>query len=350
MNEQERDRLIGLIVNHVADYRQGEIDRVDNAHVLSWLEQFEERDQPIILSEIERILGKTYISRASAKRFIERLAANDKLASATPNEFWKTIGFLRLQTRSRSQTDMLSLLNEVLKEKFDLSISSEKSSSNTFVYLDDVSFGGNQIKNDLIGWARDQKIKDATIHAILIGIHTYGEYYAKRELGTEFKARNITLKVWASARIENSPGRIKDAAVLWPTKLPDDEFVKKWEASLAPHKDYFKARTPGGAASTQLFSSEQNREVVEQAFLKKGAYIFSLSQNPQASMRPLGYSALRAGFGATLITYRNCPNNAPLVLWWGDPKGNSPLNRWTPLLQRRPRKADPGAALNEADF
>lgn len=351
METEERNRLIQLVVGHVADYRQDEIPRVDAPRVLSWLQQFEETDRPIILVETERMLSRTYISRAKAKSFIERLAVNKELAGDSPKDFWKAAGFLRLQSGSRSQADMLTLLDEVLAAKFELSTAPENSTNNTYVYLDDVSFSGNQIKNDLLRWYEQGQIKDSVVHVIAIGVHAYGEYYAKRALRKAFGQRNTSLKVWAAARIENSPNRVKDAGVIWPTQLPNEQYVKQWEATLAPHKDYFIPRPPGGAASTSLFTSEANREVIEQAFLKKGAYIFSLSKNPQASMRPLGYSALRTpGFGATLITYRNCPNNAPLVLWWGDPEGSPPLNQWTPLLQRRPRARDPGTDFDVVDI
>jgi hypothetical protein len=33
------------------------------------------------------------------------------------------------------------------------------------------------------------------------------------------------------------------------------------------------------------------------------------------------------GFGSTLVTFRNCPNNCPLAFWAGYP--------WYPLFQRK---------------
>ena len=46
------------------------------------------------------------------------------------------------------------------------------------------------------------------------------------------------------------------------------------------------------------------------------------------SARPLGFSLLKTlGFGATVVTHRNCPNNCPLALWAGDP--------WYPLFRRK---------------
>ena len=351
MDANEQKKLADLVVAHVADYRQDELDRVDAQHVLTWLAQFDEGTRDTILIETERLLGKRYISRVAAKKFIEALATNPKLAGEAPKEFWKGVGFLRLQASSKSQGDMLALLAEVLAEKFGLTTDSQESTNKTFVYLDDLSFSGNQIRNDLSRWVEKNDIRVSSVHVIVMAIHTQGQYYAKRQLLKLFNPRKIRLNFWASFRPENSPLNIKDAEVMWPTHLPDDPLVKKWEASFAAGEQYFNPRPPGGLASTKLFTSEKAREIVEQEFLKKGAYIYSLPQNPTRQMRPLGYSALRTpGFGATVATYRNCPNNAPLVMWWGNPKGNHPLNQWTPLLQRRPRAPDPGAEFDDVDI
>jgi hypothetical protein len=276
------------VVRRVADYRQQEIARVDANYVLKWLQQFEEGDQPIILSETERLLHKTYISRTAAKSWMGKLALNSDLAGNMPKDFWSTSGYLRLQTGSKSQTDMLTLLDEVLSEQFKLSTDSQTSTSNTYLYIDDISFSGNQVKNDLLGWAKKNDIRNAAVHIIVIGVYTNGEYYAKRELKKEFDERKISVRFWASARLQSGIGRIADAGVLWPTKLPDEQYVNQWKATLAPHTDYFKPRPPNGRGSTNLFSSEANREIVEQAFLKKGAYIFSLPKILKLPCDPLG--------------------------------------------------------------
>jgi hypothetical protein len=45
------------------------------------------------------------------------------------------------------------------------------------------------------------------------------------------------------------------------------------------------------------------------------------------SERPLGHMTLvTLGFGSLIVTYRNCPNNAPLALWVDHP--------WYPLFPR----------------
>src|SRR5262249_25439460 len=81
--------------------------------------------------------------------------------------------------------------------------------------------------------------------------------------------------------------------------------------------------------TNQVFSSEQGRQVLEQAFLRAGARIkYDLCPRLSEHQWPLGYDALCSpGFGSLLVTHRNCPNNCPLALWAGSP--------WFPLFPRR---------------
>jgi hypothetical protein len=67
---------------------------------------------------------------------------------------------------------------------------------------------------------------------------------------------------------------------------------------------------------------------VEQQFLLKGIKIREQSPLLPKYMRPLGNMVLETlGFGSTFVTFRNCPNNAPLAFWAGDP--------WYPLFPRK---------------
>src|SRR5205823_14973302 len=71
--------------------------------------------------------------------------------------------------------------------------------------------------------------------------------------------------------------------------------------------------------------------------LKAGARIkYELCPNLKENHWPLGYDVFKCvGFGSLLVTYRNCPNNCPLVLWAGDP--------WFPLS---PRKTNTQSAVD----
>src|SRR5690606_37344899 len=86
-------------------------------------------------------------------------------------------------------------------------------------------------------------------------------------------------------------------------------------------------RTPGSTGANLLFSSEAGRSLLEQEFLKAGVRLRELCPNLGITQRPLGHMTLDTlGFGSLIVTFRNCPNNAPLALWVGDP--------WYPLFPR----------------
>ena len=66
----------------------------------------------------------------------------------------------------------------------------------------------------------------------------------------------------------------------------------------------------------------------EQEFLKAGVRVRTLCPYFNEYMRPLGSNLMKTlGLGSLFVTYRNCANNTPLVLWAGDP--------WYPLFERK---------------
>jgi hypothetical protein len=82
------------------------------------------------------------------------------------------------------------------------------------------------------------------------------------------------------------------------------------------------------AQHDSIFSSEEGRATLEQQFLVAGVKIRRISPYLNEYQRPLGNSVLETlGFGTLIATFRNCPNNAPLALWAGNP--------WHPLFPRR---------------
>lgn len=123
--------------------------------------------------------------------------------------------------------------------------------------------------------------------------------------------------------------------------MSGDEFVDRYVQAVNEHRQNLNRSLPplfrpeNMPTQDSIFSSPTSRKVIEDAFLKAGAYIVSLPKSPNTSMRPLGYDYLESlGFGAILITYRNIANNCPLALWWGDPDKAHPLNAWYPLFPR----------------
>jgi hypothetical protein len=148
--------------------------------------------------------------------------------------------------------------------------------------------------------------------------------------------KNITIHVWRSVTLENRMKYKNNADVLWPTSLPEE--AKEYTIGKFP----FVARAIGG--TNKIFSGEANRSALEQALVRAGMRIRGFSQNPTSALRPLGFGPFGVGFGSTIVTYRNCPNNTPLAFWWGDPNAGAghPFSKWRPLV---PRKTYGGAGF-----
>jgi len=86
-------------------------------------------------------------------------------------------------------------------------------------------------------------------------------------------------------------------------------------------------RAAGNPGAAGLFSSDAAKILLEQEFLKAGVHIRQICPNLSAVQRPLGHMTLETlGFGSLIVTYRNCPNNAPLAFWVDAP--------WYPLFPR----------------
>lgn len=143
--------------------------------------------------------------------------------------------------------------------------------------------------------------------------------------------KSIMLHYWRSVTIENRNYYRRDCGVLWPSELPVDAATTAYLA--LPSRYPLQLRPVGGKLGP--FSSEEGRKLLEREFLVAGVKIRGLSQNPKDILRPLGYSPFGVGFGSMIVTYRNCPNNCPLALWWGDPNATSGPFHWYPLFPRK---------------
>lgn len=163
-----------------------------------------------------------------------------------------------------------------------------------------------------------------------------GEYLCIENLKRVAKNnnKNISFNVWAAIRPENRKSYKNSSDVLWPCVLPEHDLVSAYIARDT--KFPFEPRQSGRYASN-FFSSEAGRQLLETQFLLAGLKIISFCQSPNPIMKPLGFGPFGLGFGSTIVTYRNCPNNSPLALWWGDPQKSpkNPLGRWYPLVQRK---------------
>ena len=338
----ERSKLLASIADTIKDYREGEIVQPTPEHVAKWVHQFDNAVQVPLLRELDYVLKKTYYSKSYVIRFFENLIDYEKLVGDKPRDFWQNATTLDIQQRGHSQTEIRELFGEVLKRKYGLNIDECGSRDGVFIYLDDALFTGIRIGADVSDWITNGPEK-ATLHIIVIASHNLGEWQCTKrlnEIALEAQ-KEIDLHLWASIRLENRKFRRDRSEVLWPTALPNDDDLQNYVQSETRFP--FEPRPPGGRLRKNIFSSENGRQLLEKELLLAGVRIRAFCANPSQAMRPLGFGPFGVGFGSTIVTYRNCPNNCPLALWWGDPDALSshPFSKWYPLLPRKTHSQDP---------
>ena len=290
-----------------------------------------------ILSEMDRVLKQTYYSRRKVEQFLGHLLAQDELVGSDARTFWRRANFFRRQGHGKSQQDILGLFDRCLRREWGLSSAECGTPGGPFVYLDDGLFSNDRVFQDLKKWIGETAPPAGLVHIIVLVSHSLGEWGLLRRVKACAREHRkaIEVKIWPSRLVENRKRYCRDSDVLWPIEAPEDPAVRAYQER--PTTKEIVWRPPGG--ETHVFSSESGRSLLEREFLVAGARLVAKAQNPNPMMRPLGYG--RFGFGSMTVTFRNCPNNAPLALWWGDPTQPSwhPLHHWYPLL---PRKIHPG--------
>jgi hypothetical protein len=165
---------------------------------------------------------------------------------------------------------------------------------------------------------------------VTIGLHCGGQFYADGRIGREAKAAGkiISCTWWRAVEIEERKNHTNTSDVLRPTIIPNDPPTQAYVEELVALGFPPALRAPGNVGARGFFSSEQGRNLLEQEFLKTGVRIRLMCPNLGIYQRPLGNMVLNTtGFGSMIVTFRNCPNNAPLALWVGDP--------WYPLFARK---------------
>ncbi|MDD9818617.1 MAG: hypothetical protein OXU61_10880 [Gammaproteobacteria bacterium] len=321
----ERDDLTALIADTIKDYRAGKPFAPTPDHVDRWVCQFDEIVQVPLLREMDFVLKRTYFSSERVTDFLKTAITTKKWAGDNPCEFWKRANFLNIQLGGNSQREMLTLFDKLLIEQCGYSNESCGGGDN-FIYLDDAVFTGNRVLKDLKNWIKGDAPSKATVHIVSIVLHKGADYYVSREIHTiaDGVGKTIHDKWSPFLKLETRKAYSDRADVLRPTVIPDDPDVREYVAGMR-HKPTM--RSPGNIGGNKLFSSDEGKALLEQEFLKAGAKIRKTCPNLGEYMRPLGNMLLEElGFGSLFVTYRNCPNTAPLALWVADP--------WYPLFPR----------------
>ena len=322
----KREQLLISIADTIQDYRAGEISKPTPKHVNRWVNQFDKQVQLPMLQEMDHVLKQTYFSQERVTEFLKGLIHTKTLVGDDPCKFWRNVKFLTIQKRGNSQTELLDLFNELLKDQCGFGIDQCGKDASTFLYLDDGIFTGNRTRDDIGTWVADEAPTKPKLHVIVIALHSGAEYYAGKNIKRAATAvgKEIDITWWREIELEARIAHNDEVDVLRPTHIPNDTTV---QAYIAQMNRPLTLRKPGNMGGKALYTSDKGKILLEQEFLKAGVKIRQNSSNLIDKDRPLGNTPLVSlGFGALIVTYRNCPNNAPLALWTGD--------SWYPLFPR----------------
>jgi len=353
--QQDRGMLLESIATTVADYRHGEIAPITPEHVDRWVQQFDEADQSTILSEMDRLLHAYYVSRDRAKRILSALLEHEGIFGQNPPSAFPNVRFIRRQRKGTSQDELLQLLDEVMLAKYGTSTDSCGVSPSTYVYLDDCIYTGNTVRYDLAEWLSED-VQQSRLFLDSFAVYQAGIEYVRDKLLPFAQQHRVTIRFVKAITFQNDRYGRGDFDCFWPVEIRENSDGQRYLSQISARRGTAISASrlvrPAGRGESSAFPSPESRAIIERAFLNAGARIHGYSQNPQRSMRPLGYESLDTlGFGATFVTYRNISNNCPLVLWWGDPSFPSwhPISRWFPLFPRRSNEASRRQAQEPSD-
>ena len=138
-----RNELLESIAGTVQDYRSGEVPTISANHINQWVSQFDSNEQLIILSEINHLFKKYYISLSQTRNFLNSVLELSAIFGDNLYNGIKHTQFLNIQRKGSSQKDLINLANKISVNKYSVDINRNVLNPISYIYLDDCLFTGN---------------------------------------------------------------------------------------------------------------------------------------------------------------------------------------------------------------
>lgn len=330
----------------IKDYRNHDGIFLTPEKILLWANQFD-ADGELVLTELSNILPITYVSRSKAKELINEhiLKYINKYNYTDLKTFIIETHFISTQLEYKSQPAILNLLEEVLNEKFDESyLPFVDYPKVNFIYFDDILASGSTIGKDLLvflnqkdgkGKPFHQKLMDSeiTLSISVFCIHTWGFEFLKYRIQNEFSEKLMRKINWIwDYEIQNhAKFNNQSFNIVKPIKSENIKINTYLESLSANKYEDYAYRNINQPFKEFFFTSKENRIKFENIITEKGIdLIHQIKGEIKPNIRPLGFinPAYKIfGLGTHFFTWRNIPNNSPLVYWW-EVTGHN----WKPLF------------------
>ncbi len=326
-----RGRAYDIWTRHLSTFvAEYELVRGTNAmeRTRAWIEQFDASSRVELLESLTRTLSRTFIRRNDVEAYFEQSISN--------KAFWSNAYLVTPPgIQGESGKIFTELVRKRVKQKFDIDLFEDYElcwlNDDNQVFVDDAVFTGIRVlkdyDSDWKNWKRVWKTpNDETYERHLqLYVWTYlrhrsGENRIREALMEDAHRRGISVSIsFRSKLVYEDRLECADASdVLWP-RLGANGLAS------AESEEEVRARRSTQFVATQVFDNARIRDVLEDQLLNAGRDIISRFNN--TIWAPLGRGRQPFGFGSLSVTYRNCPNNAPLALWWS-------LQNWSALFPR----------------
>lgn len=342
MNQQLADAIYEI----VKDYRNHDDFHITPKYILDWANQFG-NDSTLVLTELNKIIPEVYVSRQKAKDYIKQHleAYLSRYTYTNMASFLMDTEFISVQATYKSQPAILELLEEVLAQEYgETYLSYSTFPKKNFIYFDDVLASGSTIGRDTVqflnltdanGKAFSDKLLDNEIRLIIsvFCIHTWGFEFQKYRIEKTFsdKVRNKIAWSWNYEVQNHAKFNNQKLNIAKPIKGNNVRINGYLENLSAPKHEDYAYRNTNAPTFESFFTSPDNRNKFETILVEKGLDIIEMIQGEvKTNIRPLGlinpeYKIF--GLGTHFFTWRNIPNNSPLVYWW-EVQGHD----WVPLF------------------
>lgn len=324
----------------IKDYRNEDGIHITPDDICEWALQFGDEAQ-FMLQELSHLLPQIYFSKDRVKKEIRNILNELYIffRYTSIDDFMQDVEFLCLQPKGKSQWILLQMIDFIVKDKTSHDLIYYKNfQKKIFVYVDDVLASGGTIGRDLLKWlegnnhAESIANKKITLVVSLLCSHSWGRSFVDYRIHRTYpKLRNQIIWGWAYEIQNHLKWAIQSLNIAIPIKdQPED--VRNYISTLRASKyEEYAYREINNPVHETFFTSPENRIRYENNLLNKGLEIIAKVDSPHDGLRPLGIinpNYKTFGLGTHFFTWRNIPNNSPLVFWW-----DIPAHGWKPLFK-----------------
>ncbi|VEB43374.1 Uncharacterised protein [Chromobacterium violaceum] len=271
-------------------------------------------------------LEKGYVSRNKLIYSIENIVRSEKICGRDLSRFWSQVSILNVQQDGNSQVELADLLAFYVKKHTNINLPVNEFEKGILFYIDDFMFTGGRLRSDLSG-LNEMLERKKTVIVLYMSVCSSAAWQYNSKWKGQWGNLDIVKAKRVMPALENRLSEKNFSDKFW---MHSDSMSS---GKLSNYIENFQRFNPSTLRNlhcgTKFFPNAVERFNSEIALCEAGIDIIERHGTVKPSLKPMGYDGYDGfGFGGTMLSYRNCPNNLPLAYWWS-------LGEWLPLFERK---------------